>query len=165
MIATVTAAVAVVAGGLLALGFAVAPAVPARPARDVVLNVLPPGESGSFALGPHSTDQLRLYDRLTPLFGNVGAGDVARDFKPERFGLGGQKPTRVEQKGRSGHEVAPLSSEPGHINNGRRSRSLNRHVPVIAGAGQCDGDEIGARCAQSDGDCQDERGHFDHEAD
>jgi acyl-homoserine lactone acylase PvdQ len=82
---------------LLALGFGASAAAPARPARDVVMNVLPPGESSSFALGPQSTDQLRLYDRLTPMFGNVRAPDLARTFKPERFGLGGQKPTRIER--------------------------------------------------------------------
>src|SRR5919204_1928745 len=93
----VRTAVAVVAGGLLALGLGASVAAPARPARDVAMNVLPPGESGSFVVGPHSTDQLRLYDRLTPMFGNVGAADLARTFKSERFGLGGQKPTRVER--------------------------------------------------------------------
>ena len=88
----------VLAGASLAFGLAASTAAPANRAdRSVVLNVLPPGESGSLALGPHSTDQLRLYDRLTPLFDKVGAADVARDFKPERFGLGGQKPTRVER--------------------------------------------------------------------
>jgi acyl-homoserine lactone acylase PvdQ len=88
----------VLAGASLAFGLAASTASPARRAHaSVVLNVLPPGESGSIALGPHATDQLRLYDRLTPLFGDVGAADVTRDFKPERFGLGGQKPTRVER--------------------------------------------------------------------
>ncbi|HYZ78360.1 MAG TPA: penicillin acylase family protein [Gaiellaceae bacterium] len=89
--------VAVLAAGLLALGLGAAAAAPARPARDVVLNVLPPGESGSFALGPHSTDQLRLYDRLTPMFGSVRAADLPRTSKSERFGLVGQRPIRVER--------------------------------------------------------------------
>ena len=66
-------------------------------ARTVVLNVLPPGESGSLALDPHATDQLRLYDRLTPMFDTVRPSDLARTFKPDDFGLGGEKPTRVER--------------------------------------------------------------------
>src|SRR6266511_3920529 len=34
-------------------------------------NVLPPGESGSLTPGPHSVDQIPLYDGLTPLFDQV----------------------------------------------------------------------------------------------
>jgi acyl-homoserine lactone acylase PvdQ len=63
----------------------------------VALNVLPPGESGSFTPDRHSTDQLRLYDGLTPLLGSVSARDLRRYFKPERFGLAGGRARRVEQ--------------------------------------------------------------------
>jgi acyl-homoserine lactone acylase PvdQ len=88
--------VALLAAALLVIGVSASAAT--RPAaRNVVLNVLPPGQSGSFALGPHATDQLRLYDRLTPMFDAVRPGDLSRTFKPERFGLGGRKPARVER--------------------------------------------------------------------
>ncbi len=50
-----------------------------------VRNVLPPGQSGSVPPGPTSSDQLRLYDGLTPLEGNVGQGDVSRYFKTAAF--------------------------------------------------------------------------------
>jgi acyl-homoserine lactone acylase PvdQ len=61
------------------------------------LNVLPPGQSGSLQFNANSTDQLRLYDRLTPLFDRVSAGDLRRSFKSERFGLGREKPVRVDR--------------------------------------------------------------------
>src|SRR4051794_18981669 len=60
-------------------------------------NVLPPGQSGSVPpAGGNSSDQLRMYDGLTPLFGHVGASDIARLFKPDVFGTARQGPTRVE---------------------------------------------------------------------
>ena len=88
--------VALLAAASLVVGVSASAA--GRPAAgDVVLNILPPGQSGSLVLGPHSTDQLRLYDRLTPMFDAVRPDDLSRTFKPEQFGLGGQKPTRVER--------------------------------------------------------------------
>ena len=87
---------ALLAAALLVTGVSASAAT--RPApKSVVLNVLPPGQSGSLTLGPHATDQLRLYDRLTPMFDAVRPADLTRTFKPEIFGLGGQKPTRVER--------------------------------------------------------------------
>jgi Penicillin amidase len=89
-------AVTLLAAALFVTGLS-ASAAGRTAARSVVLNVLPPGQSGSLTLGPHATDQLRLYDRLTPMFGAVRPGDLARTFKPEGFGLGGAKPTRIER--------------------------------------------------------------------
>ena len=87
---------ALLAAALLVAGVSASAA--ARPvARSVVLNVLPPGQSGSFEIGRHAVDQLRLYDRLTPMLGAVRPADLARTFKAEGFGLGGQKPTRIER--------------------------------------------------------------------
>ncbi len=60
-------------------------------------NVLPPGESGSTSPGPHSADQLPLYDGLTPLFDQVGDADLPNFFKPNIFGLGGEGPASVER--------------------------------------------------------------------
>src|SRR3954447_8907940 len=53
-------------------------------------NILPPGESGEFPPGPNSTDQMRMYDALTPLRGNVTMSDIRRYFKPNIFGTAGQ---------------------------------------------------------------------------
>ena len=58
-------------------------------------NVLPPGESGSPTPGPHSADQIPLYDGLTPLFDQVHDADLPTYFKPNIFGLGSEEPERV----------------------------------------------------------------------
>ncbi len=63
---------------------------------SVALNVLPPGQSGDLLFPPTATDQLRLYDGLTPRGGDVRAADLTRYFKPERFGVSG-KVVRTER--------------------------------------------------------------------
>src|SRR3954471_11813662 len=83
----VTAAAGVLAG---------ASAAPGRDYAGQAYNVLPPGESGSVPPNGNASDQLRMYDALTPLFGNVGADDIARLFKPNVFGTTRQGPTHVE---------------------------------------------------------------------
>ncbi len=62
----------------------------------VALNVLPPGQSGDLLFPPTATDQLRLYDGLTPRGNNVRPADLTRYFKPERFGVSG-KVVRTER--------------------------------------------------------------------
>ncbi len=59
-------------------------------------NILPPGQDGSLILSPHSTDQIPLYDGLTPKFDNITASDLPNFFKRNVFGLDGQSPERVE---------------------------------------------------------------------
>jgi acyl-homoserine lactone acylase PvdQ len=48
-------------------------------------NVLPSGQSGALPPDEHSVDQLRIYDALTPLGGNIGPGTIPRYFKSARF--------------------------------------------------------------------------------
>jgi acyl-homoserine lactone acylase PvdQ len=48
--------------------------------------ILAPGENGSSSFDRHTTDQARMYDVLTPLFGNVTPRDVKRAFKPAPLG-------------------------------------------------------------------------------
>src|SRR5712691_8423304 len=62
----------------------------------VALNVLPPGQSGDLLFPATATDQLKLYDGLTPRAGDVRAADLTRYFKPERFGVSG-KVVRTER--------------------------------------------------------------------
>jgi acyl-homoserine lactone acylase PvdQ len=49
--------------------------------------VLPPGEAGALPATPSSTDQIPLYDGLTPLEGRVGPSDLTRYFKSARFNM------------------------------------------------------------------------------
>jgi acyl-homoserine lactone acylase PvdQ len=85
------AAAAVVATALL-----FAPAANAADYADTARNVLAPGQAGGLPATPNSTDQIPLYDGLTPLFDRVTAADVNTYFKPNVFGTRGQGPTRVE---------------------------------------------------------------------
>jgi acyl-homoserine lactone acylase PvdQ len=81
-------ALAAVAGALVAI-----PAAGGAPRADyaaTALNVLPPGQSGDLLFPPNAKDQLRLYDGLTPLGGNVKASDLTRYFKSERLGVAGK---------------------------------------------------------------------------
>jgi acyl-homoserine lactone acylase PvdQ len=68
-------------------------------------NILPPGQAGSTTPGRNSTDQIGLYDGLTPKLGNVRQRDLQRYLKSERFGVGGQGPTTVERTGIKGLRI------------------------------------------------------------
>ncbi|HEX9417244.1 MAG TPA: penicillin acylase family protein, partial [Gaiellaceae bacterium] len=70
---------------------------------SVALNVLAPGEASDS--GPNSTDQLQLYDGLTPLWNAVSTSNLRKYFKPETLGIQG-KPVRVEDTGRKGLRIA-----------------------------------------------------------
>src|SRR5881409_762058 len=84
-----------------ALAFSIAfTAGAASQARDhtvVARNVLPPGETGGVVFDAHATDQLKIYDALTPLFDKVTPADVSRLFKPETLWTGTERAVRVER--------------------------------------------------------------------
>src|SRR5262249_10630987 len=63
-------------------------------------DLLPPGQYGNLPPTVHSTDQLPLYDSLTPLRGNVSVDDIERLYKPEDFEPNG--PTTAVETGRQG---------------------------------------------------------------
>ena len=54
--------------------------------RRSAWTILPPGENGSVTFDRNTRDQAKLYDALTPLFGNVTARDIRRMFKPAPLG-------------------------------------------------------------------------------
>ncbi len=56
---------------------------------DFAYNILPPGQYGGAGLTKNSTDQLPLYDSLTPLRGNVTEDDIKSHFKREDFAPNG----------------------------------------------------------------------------
>src|SRR4051812_5402024 len=47
--------------------------------------ILPPGNYGGLPTTANSTDQIPLYDALTPLRGHVTDADIDRDYLPENF--------------------------------------------------------------------------------
>lgn len=53
-------------------------------------SILAPGENGGVQFNANTNDQAKLYDALTPLWDKVSAGDLARFFKPNRFGSVGR---------------------------------------------------------------------------
>ena len=93
-----------IAGGAAAVGQpAQAPRV--QDFAAVALNVLPPGEAGGAAITRHSTDQIALYDSLTPRRAAVRPADLRRFFKSARFGVAGAGPARVERTPRRGLRI------------------------------------------------------------
>ena len=68
--------------------------------KDVARYILPPGNYGGLPPTDNSTDQLPLYDGLTPLRGNVTDADIDELFLPEDFppigrtARGGDRPAR-----------------------------------------------------------------------
>jgi acyl-homoserine lactone acylase PvdQ len=80
----------VLAAGLALVALPAAGSAPPSDYASVAFNVLPPGQSGDLLFPPTASDQLKLYDGLTPRGGNVHAADLARYFKPERFGVSGR---------------------------------------------------------------------------
>jgi acyl-homoserine lactone acylase PvdQ len=86
----------VVLPAFLATAALLAPSAQAADYADTARSVLAPGQAGGVPTTANSTDQIPLYDGLTPLFNRVTAADLNTYFKPNVFGTRGQGPTRVE---------------------------------------------------------------------
>ena len=73
------------------------------------LNIIPSGQYGGVPVPPEADRQARMYDGLTPLFDNVGRGDLLRFFKSERLGSEGPGPARCRAPapGRADHPRPP----------------------------------------------------------
>ena len=71
--------------------------------QDQAWYILPPGNFGGLPPSDDSTDQLAMYDALTPLRGNVTQADIRRNFLPENFAPVGA--TREEPTGRPGLKI------------------------------------------------------------
>jgi acyl-homoserine lactone acylase PvdQ len=87
---------------LLVVALATLAAVPAaaQAKGDTARYILPPGNYGGLPFTDESTDQIPLYDGLTPLRRNVTNTDIKRLFLPENFAPVGT--TREEATGRPG---------------------------------------------------------------
>ncbi len=53
---------------------------------NIARDIMPSGEYGGYPTPPQANDQAILYNALTPLFGNVTAKDVQKDFIPMTLG-------------------------------------------------------------------------------
>jgi acyl-homoserine lactone acylase PvdQ len=83
------------------------------PSADFAYNILAPGQYGALPPTANSTDQVALYDALTPLRGNVTTDDIQRLYKPENFAPTGA--TRSEDTGRPGLTILRDSFDVPHI--------------------------------------------------
>ena len=106
-----------IAGAFVALAVPalVAASSSAKAPKDyasIALDIMPPGEAADSSA--NSTDQLALYDALTPLWNAVSPSNVHRLFKPETFGLQG-KAQRVEDTGRKRLKIVRDKWDVAHI--------------------------------------------------
>ena len=81
----------------LALVLAPLEAAPKVDYAAAAWTILPPGENGSLTFDRNTTDQAKLYDALTPLFGAVTARDIRRYFKPAPLGVAPRKGQKRER--------------------------------------------------------------------
>lgn len=89
----VTVVSALVAGAVAAAG--VNSATPDHAAQ--AWNVLPPGQAGGVAFSKSSTDQIALYDGLTPLRDKITDTQIQRHFKRATLGLGNERAVSTER--------------------------------------------------------------------
>jgi acyl-homoserine lactone acylase PvdQ len=106
-------AAGVVICGLAVTLLAASPGATRAPAdhASLALNILPPGESGTG--GKHATDQMKLYDALTPRRGNVTQKTLRALFKPETLGAAGK--TTREATPRAGLKILRDSWGVAHV--------------------------------------------------
>ena len=80
------------------------------------LNVIPSGQYGAVPIPAGANTQLKMYDALTPLAGNVTDADLLADFKSEKFGdPGSAAPTVVEPTPRAGVTIVRDANDVPHI--------------------------------------------------
>lgn len=123
------------------LALALAPAAQAKTDFAAqAYNILTPGQFGGLPTTTNSTDQLALYDGLTPLRENVTAADVKRLYKSARFGGKG----KVEKTPRKGLRLVRDSFGVPHITGKKRD-------DVMYGAGWVQAEDRGLFLAQGRG--------------
>lgn len=79
------------------------------------LDIIPSGQYGSVPAPAQAADQAKMYDGLTPLFGDVRSSDLLRYFKPETLGTPGQAGLRPEPVPRAGLSIMRDAYDVPHI--------------------------------------------------
>ncbi|MGO9489677.1 MAG: penicillin acylase family protein [Solirubrobacteraceae bacterium] len=99
-------------------------AVPAGAFEDFsggAYQILPPGAEGGTEEGKYSTDQAKLYEKLTPKKGKITQEDIEKDYLPEKFGdLTGGGLLRTENP-KPGLEIQRDKHDIPHINGATRA--------------------------------------------
>lgn len=109
---------------------------------QTALNIIPSGQYGSVPPPAQATDQAKLYDGLTPLFGNVTTDDLSRYFKSERLGTEGQGPLRDETPASPGARIVRDGFNVPHIYG-------QTHDAVILGTGWVTAEDRGLLLEQA----------------
>ncbi len=98
-----TAALAAASLAALAAPAAASAGTPVADYAAQAYNILPAGAFGGLPTTANSTNQVPLYDSLTPLRKNVTANDLKTKYLSERFGVGSDGPvTGTDDTGRPG---------------------------------------------------------------
>ena len=93
---------------------------------SIALNILPPGESGTG--GKHQTDQLKLYDALTPRRGNVAPEDAARALQAGRRSWRGRQDEAGGDTARRPEDPARLVGRGARLRQDRVRRDVGRRL-------------------------------------
>jgi len=114
------------AASCLLLGVAAVPAG-AETLEDFsggAFQILPPGAEGGEVYGKYGTDQIKLYEKLTPKRGNVTQETIEKDFLPEKFGVNTGGGVLRTEKPESGLEIVRDKHDIPHIYGATRGEAM-----------------------------------------
>ena len=77
--------------------------------------IMPSGQYGSAPPPVHAADQAKMYDGLTPLFGNVTQNDLGKYFTSEALGTDGQGALSTEAAPRPGVRIVRDANHIPHV--------------------------------------------------
>ena len=106
--------VGILAAVVVALALPVSSAI-GQEYADVARNIVPSGQYGGLVPPPGADEQAKMYDALTPLFDQVGNGDLDTKFKSAKFGVPPDGPGTQEAIPRPGVTVIRDSFNVPHI--------------------------------------------------
>ena len=108
-------AVALACTAALALAAAPAGATELEDFSGGAFQILPPGAEGSENHGKYATDQIKLYEKLTPKKGKITQETVEKDYLPEKFGDNTGGGILRTEKPKSGLEIVRDKHDIPHV--------------------------------------------------
>lgn len=94
-----------IAVSVVALFLVTAAGAAAKDYSDVARNIVPSGQYGALTPPPAADEQAEMYDALTPLFDQVGNGNLESEFKSGKFGIDTDGPATKQAIPRPGVTV------------------------------------------------------------
>ncbi len=83
--------------------------------------ILPPGAEGEETIGKYSTDQAKLYEKLTPKGGNVTQALIEKDYLPEKFNVNAGGGVLRTEEPKAGLKIVRDKHDIPHINGATRA--------------------------------------------